>query len=243
MPKRRAISAIGGCRFGRSLLRPGRRLLHEGVGSFHRPNREVLPAAQPAGEFRIAQRELAKRRLADAVTQAKPFHVPDQADACRGQVIDAAHELSLKGSIRIRQRRRVTAPYWRRPTICGIYPVVTLRDRLKTRMLARGFTVIMLANAAGVKPTFVRDILRGRVTNPQLGSVARLAAALYCSVEDLYRPDLPGEPTQYDARTIALAELNAKLRHLSIHDLQTVIRLIDAVHPGGSADEQNNNAA
>jgi len=37
--------------------------------------------------------------------------------------------------------------------------------------------------------------------------------------------------------------LNAKLRHLSIHDLQTVIRLIDAVHPGGSADEQNNNAA
>jgi len=165
MPKSRAISAIGGCRFGRSLL-------HEGVGSFHRPNREVLPAAQPAGEFRIAQRELAKRRLADAVTQAKPFHVTDQAGTCRGQMLDAAHASSLKGSIRIRQRLRVTVPYWRRPAIYGIYPVVTLRDRLKTRMLARGFTVIMLANAAGVKPTFVRDILRGRVTNPQLGSVA-----------------------------------------------------------------------
>ena len=236
MPERRAISAIGGCRLGR-------RLLHEGVGSFHRPNRDVLPAAQPAGKFGIAQRELAERRLADAVPQAKPLHVPDQADARRGQVIDAAHGLSLKGSIRIRQRSRVAVPYWRRPANCGIYPVVTLRDRLKTRMLARGFTVIMLANAAGVKPTFVRDILRGRVANPQLGSVARLAAALHCSVEDLYRPDLPSEPAQYDARTIALAELNAKLRHLSIHDLQTVIRLIDAVHPDGHPDERNTNAA
>ena len=225
MPKRRAISAIGGCRFGR-------RLLHEGVGSFHRPNRDVLPAAQPAGEFRIAQRELAKRRLAHAVTQAKPFHVTDQAGACRRQVIDAAHASRLKGNFQTSQYMSGKYQVWNKRRICGIYPHVTLRDQLHIRMLAAGYNPKSLAEAAGVKQSFVADIFAGRSKNPRLQDLQRLAVVVGCTVEDLLPPQrLPLTRPRYDPRTLKLAEVNAKLKELSIKDLDMVIRLLDAVRP------------
>ena len=225
MPEFRAISAIGGCRFGRSPL-------HEGVGSFHRPDRDVLTAAQPAREFRIAQRELAEIRLAHAVTQAKPFHVSDKAGACRRQVIDAAHASSLKGNFRTRQYGSGKYQVWNKRRICGIYPHVTLRAQLHIRMLAAGYNPKSLAEAAGVRQSFVADIFAGRSKNPRLQDLHRLAVVVGCTVEDLLPPQrLPLTRPRYDPRMLKLAELNAKLKDLSIKDLDMVIRLLDAVRP------------
>jgi len=42
---------------------------------------------------------------------------------------------------------------------------------------------------------------------------------------------LPLTRPRYDPRTLKLAEVNAKLKELSIKDLDMVIRLLDAVRP------------
>jgi len=143
------------------------------------------------------------------------------------------------GRVHIGQGGALVNPHWHKSAMCGIFPTVTLRDRLRTRMLARGFEATSLANAAGVKVSFVRDILAGRSHNPHVEQLARVAAALHCGVEDLSRPQpRPDATPSHDPRTLALAELNAKLRSMSVTEIEIVSRLVDALHP-----RRKNNAA
>lgn len=76
-----------------------------------------------------------------------------------------------------------------------------LAMRLKAIMEERGLKAAPLARAAGVGVDFVRDILRGHVRAPRVDNLAKLAAELDMTVEELL-----GEPVEMPVATSGMAE-------------------------------------
>ena len=56
------------------------------------------------------------------------------------------------------------------------------------RMVVCELTQIGLARKAGLNETYVRDLFRGKSLNPKQAELAKLAAALGCTVTDLTSP-------------------------------------------------------
>ena len=110
-----------------------------------------------------------------------------------------------------------------------------LPDEIRRRMAALGHSTASLAAAAGVRDSFVKDIIRSKSRNPRAEQVQRLASALGCTVEDLTGTSTP-QPSEHP-RASRIAAINAKLQTISTNDLDMVLRLLDAVQP---AAEENN---
>ena len=65
------------------------------------------------------------------------------------------------------------------------------------RMRDASLTMTALAVRAGVRPDFIRDILRGRSKNPGYDGLEKIAKVLACEVKDLRDQGAPGdEPKQ-----------------------------------------------
>ncbi|MFT8953764.1 MAG: LexA family transcriptional regulator [Gluconobacter sp.] len=67
---------------------------------------------------------------------------------------------------------------------------------LRRRMDAKGFKQKALAIKADLNETYVRDILKGKSKNPEASKLARIAAALGCSSDDLLGKGPTVQPTQ-----------------------------------------------
>lgn len=64
-------------------------------------------------------------------------------------------------------------------------PGFGLADNLNALMKERGHTQRSLADAAGVSPTWISNLQRGKVTNPGAYGVYRLALALRVPMEEI----------------------------------------------------------
>lgn len=77
----------------------------------------------------------------------------------------------------------------------------TLADRIRERLKAVGKSASAASTEAGLSNTVIRDILSGRVTSPQLGTLVKLTGPLECSIEFLTGsvPKPPRPPEPYDS--------------------------------------------
>jgi len=78
-----------------------------------------------------------------------------------------------------------------------------IAKELRRRMDEKGFKQKALALAADLNETYVRDILKGKSKNPEASKLARIAAALGCSSDDLLGKGSTVEPihtTQIEVR-------------------------------------------
>ena len=65
------------------------------------------------------------------------------------------------------------------------------------KMRDASLTMTALAARAGVRPDFIRDILRGKSKNPGYDGLEKIAKVLGCEVKDLRDQGIPGdEPKQ-----------------------------------------------
>lgn len=62
---------------------------------------------------------------------------------------------------------------------------VIIRLNIRIKRLATGLSQGELANRAGVSPSYLSDLERGKFTNPGVEVICRLALALNCTLEDL----------------------------------------------------------
>ena len=60
-----------------------------------------------------------------------------------------------------------------------------IRDRLRESMDARNMNCIQLANAAGVRTSFLYDILSGKSVNPSVVHLSKVATALQVNLSYL----------------------------------------------------------
>jgi ribonucleoside-diphosphate reductase alpha chain len=72
----------------------------------------------------------------------------------------------------------------------------TFVDRLKREIEARDTNPKQLAEAAGLNPTAVYDILKGKSVSPKLSTIEKIASALEISVSDLTGEQSSGEAGQ-----------------------------------------------
>jgi transcriptional regulator with XRE-family HTH domain len=86
-------------------------------------------------------------------------------------------------------------------------PPVKLAEEIRRRMRLLGLSAERLSLAAGLNKTYVRDIFTGRARSPRLDNLAKLAAALSCSIDELTGQDPPrGEDqAQTDAQLLRQA--------------------------------------
>lgn len=76
---------------------------------------------------------------------------------------------------------------------------IPLAHEVHRRMIAAGLRQKSLALKAGLNPTYVRDLFRGRSRNPKERELSKLAAALKCELSDLANPRGSGaEPLDKD---------------------------------------------
>lgn len=97
---------------------------------------------------------------------------------------------------------------------------------LRARMDEIGIGQKQLALQAGLGDTYVRDILKGRSTSPQVVKLARLAAALAVPVDRLLRLSTAGEPTEVVEDEAELVLLRA-WRQLPDTEREGVLRYIN----------------
>lgn len=69
---------------------------------------------------------------------------------------------------------------------------VPIAHEIYRRMLERGLNPKSLAAKAGVGPTYISDILKGKSQNPMLAQLRKVAEALDCELEDLTHPTVTG---------------------------------------------------
>ena len=70
-----------------------------------------------------------------------------------------------------------------------------LTKNLQKRMRLLGLTQKALALKSGLNETAVRDILKGRSTDPQFSTLRGIARTLGCAIEDLYKEPPRGKAT------------------------------------------------
>jgi transcriptional regulator with XRE-family HTH domain len=109
-----------------------------------------------------------------------------------------------------------------------------LPDEIRRRMALLGHSTASLAAAAGVRQSYIKDILARRSRRMEGPELERIAAVLGCTLDDLKNP-IPRQASG-SARVRKLAEVNAKLQSIPTKDLDIVLRLLDAVRPR-DADE------
>lgn len=84
-----------------------------------------------------------------------------------------------------------------------------IRDRLRQEMDRRALTAVALAKNAGVKNSFIYDILNGKSTNPSSVKLAQVAETLGLSLSWL----AGAEKAAADDRVVAIPYLSAKTRN------------------------------
>lgn len=84
-------------------------------------------------------------------------------------------------------------------TASGKVPNMTITDRIKLRLEALGYTQASVARDAGLKPDYVRDLLRGKKEEVSVEGAVKLANALHCSVNWL----LTGEHEHMTSEEVA----------------------------------------
>lgn len=97
---------------------------------------------------------------------------------------------------------------------------------LKERMGQLGIGQKELATRAGLGDTYVRDILRGRSTSPQVMKLARLARALDVPVDRLFALTTASEASEIVEDTAELVLLRA-FRQLPDAEREGILRYID----------------
>ena len=73
----------------------------------------------------------------------------------------------------------------------GVEPedALTLADRLRRLLNARGFTIYAAAEVAGMERQQAWRIVAGKTPNPGIVTVERLVAAIGATMNDLYADD------------------------------------------------------
>ena len=66
------------------------------------------------------------------------------------------------------------------------------QNLIKQRLMTLNKSQAWLASEIGMSSTYINHLTSGRVKNPTIQTVLRLAKALGCKVEDLYSPN--GQP-------------------------------------------------
>ena len=186
MPKRRAISAIGGCRFGVGAA-------DVSVCPRHRVQGDIAARPHPRNKLAVVQCQFAERRLADVMCPAVRLDLCNQQRAGSVEVVGQFHRPTrLCGLIHGGQFVQRKLKPWRSRSSCGINPTVGLPDEIRRRMAALGHSTASLAAAAGVRDSFVKDIIRSKSRNPRAEQVQH---------RDTARP--PARPAARGARTAA----------------------------------------
>lgn len=75
---------------------------------------------------------------------------------------------------------------------------IPIAREIYRRMVEKGFTQKTLADAAGVNPTYCRDLFTGRSKNPKQDQLKAIAKALDCSLDDLQSPGRGGQKPGQD---------------------------------------------
>jgi transcriptional regulator with XRE-family HTH domain len=71
-----------------------------------------------------------------------------------------------------------------------------IAEEIRRRMRLLGLSAERLSLAAGLNKTYVRDIFTGRARSPRLDNLAKVAAALSCSLDELTGQEPPRREDQ-----------------------------------------------
>lgn len=82
-----------------------------------------------------------------------------------------------------------------------------MADRIEKRMKERGLNRTTLDKAAGLTTGFTRDLMAGRKSQPRVGNLERLAAALECPLDYLLNGDNDHEPLEETTQNAVIAEV------------------------------------
>ena len=107
---------------------------------------------------------------------------------------------------------------------------MTLVAEIERRMREVGFNAKQLSEKAGLNPTYVRDVIEGKSRDPAIHKVAKIAAALGCSLPDLWlasRAEPRGEFV-HDPEEIAWLDL---WRRMEVNTRGAVLASLQATVP------------
>lgn len=122
--------------------------------------------------------------------------------------------------------------------VYGIIPNMTdtfIAQELKRRMEERGFKQKSLARDAELNETYVRDILKGRSKNPEASKLARIAAVLGCTADDLLGTGssvLPVHTTQIEVRGDVQAGVWRDAMEWPVADWYAITVPLDSAYAG-----------
>ncbi len=118
-----------------------------------------------------------------------------------------------------------------------------LKDRLRRLRLQKDLTQTQLAEATGVSRQTINYIERGRTTNPASGIVAKLAAALDTTMEELMGVEVPKVPApvrslNQDQRRVLLGAIAGKHFPPIPGELKQLAEIRRAAIAGGMSREE-----
>ena len=100
-------------------------------------------------------------------------------------------------------------------------------ERVKARKRALKFTVEDLSNKSGVPEDTINNIIYGRITDPRIETIARIAVALNISLDHIVFGTAPAEGTPpEDPKRIA--DIDQHVQTLKEHHAREVASLIEA---------------
>jgi transcriptional regulator with XRE-family HTH domain len=93
-----------------------------------------------------------------------------------------------------------------------------IADEIRRRMRLLGLSAERLSLAAGLNKTYVRDIVTGRSGSPRLDNLAKVAAALSCSLDELTGQDPPRREGQAQTDKELLRQAYAVATRITAED-------------------------
>ena len=100
---------------------------------------------------------------------------------------------------------------------------MTLKERIERRLLATSQSARAVSIGAGLNPTYVRDLLKGRNLNPRSDHLLRLAPQLRTTSEWLSEERGEEEPSE---EQLAFQRVQAILRRIAPEDLPQAERAL-----------------